>query len=55
MPGVRSARFRGIVAPIAPWVFAAPVIAFALLPSIVGADRATSGIALTAAIASLTG
>lgn len=54
VPGVRSPRFRGVVAPMAPWVFASPAIAFALLPSVLGADRATSGIALTAAIASLT-
>ena len=33
---------------MAPWVFAAPAVAFALLPSVVGADHATDGIALTA-------
>ena len=47
---MRSPRFRRVVAPTAPWVFAAPAIAFALLPSVVGAARATDGIALTAAI-----
>jgi Major Facilitator Superfamily len=52
-PGVRSARFRKVVLPMAPWVFAAPAIAFALLPSIVGAGHATDGIALTATIAML--
>lgn len=51
---VGSRRFRGVVAPMAPWVFAAPAIAFALLPSVVGAGHAASGIALTAAIAALT-
>ncbi len=51
--GARNPRFRGIVAPMAPWTFAAPVIAFALLPSVVGADRTTNGIALTAAITAL--
>jgi hypothetical protein len=52
LPGqdLRSPRFRRVVAPMAPWVFAAPAIAFALLPSVVGAARATDGIALTAAI-----
>jgi MFS family permease len=50
---MRSVRFRGVVAPMAPWVFAAPVIAFALLPSVVGAGRATDGVALTAAITAL--
>jgi MFS family permease len=48
LPNLRSGRFRGIVAPTAPWVFAAPAIAFALLPSVVGADRASDGVALTA-------
>jgi hypothetical protein len=51
--GLRSPRFRRVVAPMAPWVFAAPAIAFALLPSVVGAGRATDGIALTAAITAL--
>ncbi|HEY7690773.1 MAG TPA: MFS transporter [Gaiellaceae bacterium] len=52
-PGLRSPRFRAVVAPMAPWVFAAPAIAFALLPSLVGADRAGDGIALTAGITTL--
>jgi hypothetical protein len=54
VPGFSSARFLGVVAPMAPWVFAAPAIAFALLPSIVGAGKATDGIALTAAVTALT-
>jgi MFS family permease len=49
-PAIRSGRFRALVAPMAPWVFAAPAIAFALLPSVAGVGRATDGIALTAAI-----
>jgi hypothetical protein len=53
VPGLRSRRFRTVVAPMAPWVFAAPAIAFALLPSVVGAGEATNGIALTAAITAL--
>ncbi len=52
-PGLRSRRFRAVVAPMAPWVFAAPAIAFALLPSVVGAGQAADGIALTAAITAL--
>lgn len=52
-PGVRSARFRAVVRPMAPWVFAAPAIAFALLPSVVGAERAAYGIAITATITAL--
>jgi Major Facilitator Superfamily len=50
---VRSTRFRRVVAPMAPWVFTAPAIAFALLPSVVGAGQASDGIALTAAITAL--
>ncbi len=47
-------RFRRVVAPMAPWVFASPAIAFALLPSVVGAQRATDGLALVAVITALT-
>ena len=54
VPGVRGPRFRRVVAPMAPWVFAAPAIAFALLPSVVGAGHATDGIALAAAITTIT-
>jgi MFS family permease len=54
IPGLGSRRFRRVVAPMAPWVFAAPAVAFALLPSIVGAGQATDGVALTAAVTSLT-
>jgi hypothetical protein len=39
---------------MAPWVFASPAIAFALLPSVVGAQRATDGLALVAVITALT-
>lgn len=52
-PTIRSRRFWTAVAPMAPWVFAAPAIAFALLPNVVGADHAHNGIALTAAITML--
>src|SRR5262249_11230667 len=53
-PEMRHPRFRRVVAPMAPWVFAAPAVAFALLPSVVGANRAADGIALTAAITCIT-
>lgn len=52
--GVRAKRFLRVVAPMAPWVFAAPAIAVALLPSAVGADATTYGVALTAVVATLT-
>ena len=47
-------RFRRLVVPMAPWVFAAPAIAFALLPSIVGTGHSADGVALTAAVTALT-
>lgn len=47
-------RFRRVVAPMAPWVFAGPAIAFALLPSVVGTGRSADGVALTAAITCIT-
>ncbi len=53
LPTLRDPRFRKVVAPMAPWVFAAPAVAFALLPSVVGAARATDGIALTAVVATV--
>jgi Major Facilitator Superfamily len=52
MPSAR--RFRRVVVPMAPWVFAAPAIAFALLPSVVGTGRSADGVALTAAITCIT-
>jgi len=51
LPSLRHPRFVKVVAPMAPWVFAAPAVAFALLPSVVGAAHATDGIALTAVMA----
>jgi MFS family permease len=53
-PGMRSWRFRRVVAPMAPWVFAAPAIAFAFLPSVIGAEDASGGIATVALITTLT-
>jgi hypothetical protein len=54
LPAESTRRFRRLVLPAAPWVFAAPAIAFALLPSVVGTQHSADGIALTAAITSLT-
>jgi MFS family permease len=51
--GLASARFRQVVAPMAPWVFAAPAIAAALLPSVAGAGRSPDGIALGATVTAL--
>jgi hypothetical protein len=52
--GLGIRRFRRVAAPMAPWVFAAPAIAFALLPDVVDAGDATDGIALVAVVTSLT-
>jgi Major Facilitator Superfamily len=54
LPAVRSARFRLVLVPMAPWVFAAPAIAFALLPSVVGAEREGSGILIAGGVTALT-
>lgn len=54
VPAVRRSRFRQIIVPLAPWVFAAPSVAFALLPSIVGADHDRDRVALAAAVTMLT-
>lgn len=51
LPTLRHPRFLKVVAPMAPWVFAAPAVAFALLPNVVGAAHAADGIALTAVVA----
>ena len=53
LPGIGNVRFRRVVAPMAPWVFAAPAIAFALLPDVVGTENVADGTALTAAITAL--
>ncbi|HKO28561.1 MAG TPA: MFS transporter [Solirubrobacteraceae bacterium] len=54
LPADSARRFRRIVVPAAPWVFAAPAIAFALLPSVVGTAHSADGVALTATITCLT-
>jgi MFS family permease len=54
VPQHSRVRFVRVVLPLALWVFAAPAIAFALLPSVVGAAHAADGVALTAAVTSTT-
>jgi MFS family permease len=54
VPAVRDPRFRRVVAPMAPWVFAAPAIAFALLPSVVGANHLSDAVAVAAVVTTLT-
>jgi MFS family permease len=54
VPRPNWARFSRVVLPLGLWVFTAPAIAFALLPSVVGAAHAADGVALTAAVTSTT-
>ncbi len=55
LPAGRSRRrFWRSVAVMAPWVFAAPAVAFAFLPAAVGADRLTGGVVVTGAVTALT-
>jgi len=55
LPAGRSRRrFWRSVAVMAPWVFAAPAVAFAFLPAALGADRLTGGVAVTGAVTALT-
>jgi hypothetical protein len=52
--GPSRRRFWQSAAVIAPWVFAAPAVAFAFLPGAVGADRLTGGVVVTGAVTALT-
>ena len=52
--GQPQRRFWRSVAVIAPWVFAAPAVAFAFLPAAIGADRLSGGVAVTGALTALT-
>jgi MFS family permease len=54
VPSAGHRRFRGIVAPAAPWVFAAPSIAFAVLPGLVARQTGGHQVAFAAALAGLT-
>ncbi len=54
VPSAAHHRFRGIVAPAAPWVFAAPSIAFAVLPGLVAHQTGSYQIAFAALVAGLT-
>jgi len=54
---VRSAtqpRFLTVVAPIAPWVFGAPAVSFAVLPSVISTHTRGYGIAFAGVAAGLT-
>jgi hypothetical protein len=47
-------RFRGVVAPTAPWVFVAPSVAFAALPALIAADLGHFQVGFAALTAALT-
>ncbi len=53
-PAAGHVRFRRIVAPSAPWVFAAPSIAFAVLPGLVAHRTASFQVGFAALIAGVT-
>jgi MFS family permease len=54
VPAAAHIRFRRIVAPSAPWVFAAPSIAFAVLPGLVAHRTGSFQVGFAALIAGLT-
>jgi MFS family permease len=54
VPSVRHHRFLGIVVPAAPWVFAAPAVAFAVLPSLVSGRTGGYAIIFAGAVGFLT-
>lgn len=53
-PAIRDRRFLWVVVPMAPWVFAAPAIAFALLPSVVGAENVANAVVVAAIVTTVT-
>jgi MFS family permease len=54
VPSAGHVRFRRIVAPAAPWVFAAPAISFAVLPGLVSHQTGSFEVGFAALIAGLT-
>jgi hypothetical protein len=54
VPSAGHVRFRRIVAPAAPWVFAAPSISFAVLPGLVSHETGSFEVGFAALIAGLT-
>ena len=54
VPSAGHVRFRRIVAPAAPWVFAAPAISFTVLPGLVSHQTGSFEVGFAALIAGLT-
>ncbi len=55
VPSAGHPRFLRAVLPMAPWVFAAPTVGFALLPSIVGGPARGTSVGFSGALAALAG
>ncbi len=54
VPSAGHARFRGVVAPAAPWVFAAPSLAFAVMPSLVSSHLHGYAVVFSGVVAAAT-
>ncbi len=54
VPLARHPRFASVVVPLAPWVFGAPAVAFAVLPTVVARHTTGYGIAFAGAVAGVT-
>jgi MFS family permease len=54
VPAAGHRRFLGVVLPLAPWVFAAPTVSFAVLPGLVSSHTGHLQIAFAALVAGLT-
>jgi MFS family permease len=54
VPAARHGRFLAVVVPMAPWVFGAPSVAFAVLPTLVRGKTHGYGVVFAGAVAGLT-
>ncbi len=54
VPLARHPRFVSVVVPLAPWVFGAPAVAFAVLPTVVAGHTTGYGVAFAGAVAGVT-
>lgn len=55
LPGLRQRRFRGVVMPLAPWVFGAASVSLAYLPGLVRERMGGSALVFGAVVTALTG
>ncbi|GAA0404299.1 MFS transporter [Streptomyces luteireticuli] len=55
LPGLRQPRFRGVVLPLAPWVFGAASVSLAYLPGVVRERMGGSALVFGAVVTALTG